>query len=221
MKIIGFSIDGVVRDRFTQFDKMYRKKFIKNEQLVKMDEFFRYLPEEEESDSEISRIQSMVDEKIKYPIDTYDLKNHYKFENSEEFQNFVNQDYVFEIYGSAPPVAKSMDKINRLQKIGEANKSYETVLISDEEEQAIQATFHFLAKSACRIKKLIFEKDKSRLWDYCDIIITDNPELLESKPKDKISVKILADYNQYDSSDHEFKSVTEIDDSFFVKLTQK
>lgn len=219
MKIIGFNIDGVARDRFAQFDKMYRKKFIKNEQLVKMDEYFRFVPDEEQSDGELARLQNVVNEKIKYPIDTYDLKNHYKFENADEYENFVNQEYVFEIYGSATPIPKAMDKINKLQKIGETNKAYEIVLISNEEDQAIQATYHFLAKSACRVKKLIFEKDMSRVWDYCDAIVTDNPEILEAKPSGKISIKISADYNQYDSSDYEFKTVGEIDDSFFVKLS--
>lgn len=218
MKIVGFNIDGVTRDRFAQFDKMYRKKFIKNEQLVKMDEYFRYVPDEDESDGEIARLQSLVDEKIKYPIDTYDLKNHYKFDSNEQFENFINQEYVFEIYGSAPPISKAMDKINRIQKIGEANNKYEIVLFSPEEEQAIQATYHFLAKSACRVKKIIFEKNVSRIWDYCDVMVTDNPEILESKPAKKVSVKISTEYNQYDSSDYEFKSVNDIDDSFFLKL---
>lgn len=218
MKIIGFSIDGVTRDRFAQFDKMYRKKFIKNEQLVKMDEYFRYVPEEEESEGELARLQNIVNEKIKYPVDTHDLKNHYRFENNEEFENFLNQDYVFEIYGSAPPVAKAMDKINKLQKIGEANGSYEVILFSPEEDQAVQATYHFLAKSACRIKKVIFEKNIGRIWDFCDVVVTDNPEILEAKPSEKTAVKITSEYNKYDSADHEFKSVNEIDDSFFVKL---
>lgn len=219
MKIIGFSIDGVTRDRISQFDKMYRKKFIKNEQLVKMDEYFRYLPDDVESDGEIARLQSIVNEKIKYPIDTYDLKNHFMFKDNDEYENFVKKDYVFEIYGSASPIPKSMDKINKLQKLGESNNSYEIVLFSNEEDQAIQATYHFLAKSACRVKKIMFEKDVSRIWDYCDIIVSDNPEILETKPKGKLSIKISADYNQYDKSDYEFKNVSEIDDSFFVKLT--
>lgn len=220
MKIIGFNIDGIARDRFSQFDKMYRKKFIKNEQLVKMDEYFRFVPDEEETDGELARIQNIVNEKIKYPIDTYDLRNHYSFSSAEEFENFVSQEYVFELYGSAPPIPKAMDKINKLQKIGETNGSYEVVLISPEEEQAIQATYHFLAKSACRIKKVLFEKDVARIWDYCDILVTDNPGILESKPEGKVSIKISTEYNQYDSSDHTFNSLNEIEDSFFVKLVK-
>lgn len=221
MKIIGFNIDGIIRDRFSQFDKMYRKRFIKNEQIVKMDEYFRYVPEEEDSDAELSRLQNLIDELIKYPIDTYDLKNHYSFKSNEEFEGFLNSDYVFEIYGSAPAIPKSMDKINRLQKIGEANKSYEIVLFSYEQEQAIQATFHFLAKVACRIKKIVFEKDISRIWDFCDIIVTDNPEIIEAKPTGKTSIKISHDYNKYDHSDYEFKNVSEIDDEFFLGVLNK
>jgi len=169
MKIIGINIDGVLRDKLSQFDKMYRKKYIKN----------------------------------------------------DEYYNFINQDYVFEIYGSAPPIAKAMDKANKLQKIGEVNGKYEIVLFSHEKDQAIQATYHFLAKSACRIKKIIFENDMNRVWDYCDLVITDNPEFIESKPDNKISIKIKADYNSYDKADYEFNSLTEVEDTFFINLIKE
>lgn len=221
MKIIGIGIDGIVRDKFTQFDKMYRKKFIKNEQIVKMDEYFRYVPEEEEEEGEITRLQNIINELIKYPIDTYDLKNHYKFSSKDEYENFLNADYVFEIYGSAPQVPKSMDKINKMQKLGEANKAYEIVLFSNEQDQAVQATFHFLAKAACRINKIMFEKNIQRIWDYCDIVITDNPEIIESKPIDKISIKIKREYNQFDISTYEFENIFEIEDSFLINTCKK
>lgn len=219
MKIIGINIDGVLRDKFSQIDKMYRKKFIKNESIVKMDEYFRYVPDEVD-ESENLRIQNLINEKIKYPIDTFDLMNHYQFKNKEEMNNFINQEYVFEIYGSSPPVPKSMDKANKLQKIGEINNKYEIVLFSQEDEQAIQATYHFLAKSACRIKKIIFENDLNRIWDYCDIIITDNPEMIESKPHNKKVIKIKFDYNKFDNTEYEFSNLNEIEDNFLLELTK-
>lgn len=220
MKIIGISIDGVLRDKFSQFDKMYRKRFIKNDSLVKMDEYFRYVPDDI-NDQENARIQNLVEEKIKYPIDTFDLFNHYTFSDKEEFNIFLNQDYVFEIYGSAPPVPKAMDKVNKLQKIGESNFSYEIILFSHEMDQGIQATYHFLAKSACRIKKIFFEKDINRIWDYCDLIITDNPEIIESKPENKKTIKIKTEYNKFDRADYEFESLKDLEDSMILNLIKE
>lgn len=217
MKIIGISIDGVIRDKITQFDKIYRKNFIKNESIVKMDEYFRYVPEDLD-ESENIRIENKVNELITYPIDTYDLRNHYKFDSLEQYKDFIDKDFVFEIYGSASPIHKSMDKINKIQKIGEQNSSYEIVLLSDEEEMAIQATYHFLAKAACRIKKLIFEKNLNRVWDYCDMIITENPSIIECKPENKLVTKIIHEYNKYDKSDYEFNTMNEIDEFFILKL---
>ena len=220
MKIIGISIDGVLRDKLTQFDKMYRKKYIKNESIVKMDEYFRYVPEEDD-EGENARIQNLINEKIKYPIDTFDLLNHYQFESKEEFLDFLDQDYVFEIYGSASPFPKAMDKANKLQKIGQINMQYEILLFSQEQEQAIQATYHFLAKSACRIKKIIFDNDVNRIWDYCDMIITDNPNFIESKPDNKLTIKIKSDYNIYDQASYEFASLNEMDDLFIENLIKE
>jgi len=220
MKIIGISIDGVLRDKLTQFDKMYRKKYIKNESIVKMDEYFRYVPEEDDEGENV-RIQNLINEKIKYPIDTFDLLNHYQFDSKKEYLEFLDQDYVFEIYGSAPPISKAMDKANKLQKIGQANMQYEILLFSQEQEQAIQATYHFLAKSACRIKKIIFDNDTNRIWDYCDMIITDNPNFIESRPENKLTIKIKSDYNVYDQANYEFGSLIEIDDLFIENLIKE
>lgn len=36
MKTIGISLDGVIRDFYTEFDKQYRKAFIHNPSLVEM-----------------------------------------------------------------------------------------------------------------------------------------------------------------------------------------
>ncbi len=223
MKIIGINIDGVLRDKFNQFDKLYRKKYIKNESLVSTDATLRYIALEEDinDEAESARLQSLISERITYPINTYDLKNHYKFDEKFSYENFVN-DHIFELYGSAPSYPKAMDKINRFQKIGEAyNKAYEIVLISTEDDAAIQATYHFLSKNSCRIKKVIFESDINRSWDYCDLIITDNPLVIESAPENKKSVKIKWDYNQFDKSDYEFSYLAEMEDEFIINLVKE
>jgi hypothetical protein len=220
-KVLGIGIDGVVRDYHSQFDKMYRKEFIRNESLVDMDDNFTYVPKSftEEDYKAIERIER---EKITLPIDTYDLLNHYYFENREALEKFYFEDYAFEIYGSATQFPRSMDIINRLQAFGEGTGLFDVKLISVEKEKAVTATYHFLSKSGCRIKNVLFVNNHFEKWNHCDVMIDDCPEVFESKPSDKTSIKIAHPYNQYNEADYFFNSVNEIfSEEFLHKIFSK
>ena len=56
-KTLGISIDGVIRDMHQQFDKQYRKVFIKNDELVKMDENFSYVATKEPTTKDIGDLE--------------------------------------------------------------------------------------------------------------------------------------------------------------------
>ena len=46
-------------------------------------------------------------------------------------------------------------------------------------------------------------------WDGVDVLITANPKALESKPENKVSVKINTSYNDSNSSDFTLDSILE------------
>jgi len=216
MKKIGICIDGVIRNRFEQFDRMYRKKFIKNEGLVQMNENFEYVSEDE-SEDEDKRLSTLEKSLIHLPMTTYDLKNHYEFDSEVEYEKFM-EDYSLEIYGSAPQIHRSMDVVNRLQHIGENEKWFSTSLICPGSEQLVTATFYFLTKNACRIKNIVFSDYSKDVWEEFDVIVSDCPDILDSKPADKISIKITQDYNSGSISTHTIDTVTELYDVPNVKI---
>ena len=89
-KILGISLDGVIRDVFSKFDDVYRKAFIKNDSLIEADESFSYaLPESKGEDNEFNKLEKLIKEKINLPVNTYDLQVHYDFNSQEEFRNFI------------------------------------------------------------------------------------------------------------------------------------
>lgn len=215
-KVIGVSIDGVIRNMHAGFDKSYRKAFIKNDSLVQMNEKFEYVPDSADTD-EIDLLQKMVDEKIHLPVDTFDLMNHYHFESKEEFDKFL-EDYSFEILGSAPFFHRAMDSINRIQALAESSGVFDVILLSTEKSQSRISTYHFLAKSGCKVGSLKFVDEHSKKWDYCDIIIDDCPYVFESKPEGKVSIKMSRPYNAYSQADHSFESAADIGADFLVKI---
>ena len=217
MKTLGITIDGVLRDLEYQFDKFYRKAFIRNDSLVGMNENFEAV-EAELTESDWDIFERMIKEKITLPVDTVDLMNHYKFESKLHFEAFLNEDYNFQIFGAAPAFTKSFDYLLRIQGFGEANSLFETTLFSKESGKSITSTLHFLAKSAARVRNIKFVNDYNNIWDYCDVVITDLPEILESKPEGKQSVKINKLYNQWSPSDYTFDSLSEVNDKEFLSI---
>jgi len=212
MKKLGITINGVLRDLEYQFDTVYRKAFIRNDSLVGIGENFEAV--EEETDWE--REDRLAKEFITLPVDTTDLMNHYKFDSKSKFENFINEDYNFQILGAATAYPKSFDYLLRIQSVGEANNLFETTIISKESGKSITSTLNFLGKSMCRTKNINFLNDYKNIWDSYDVIITDLPEILDSKPEGKISIKINKLYNQWSASDYTHDNLAQISDKEFL-----
>lgn len=215
-KVLGISIDGVIRDSHGQFDTWYRRAFIKNDRLVGMDDSFQYV-EKEETEDEQQKIQNLIDEKINLPVDTFDLLNHYSFENREEMETFMYNHYSFQIFASAQQFPKSMDSVNFLQIFGDSTELFDVVLFAKCKDSSIASTFHFLAKHVCKIRNVKFINEYENVWDFCDVVISDTPEVFETKPDDKVSLKINHMYNNYSEADYSFESVSEIKSEKFLR----
>lgn len=194
MKKLGICIDGVVRDIHFKFDQIYRKKFIKNPGLVQMNDNFEYAGEDED-ENQLKLVEHIEKEKIHLPVSTYDLMNHYEFDSYQDFIKFQNEDYVLELYGTAPPFAKSMDISNRLQYMCEDQKMFSTYFICPGDDQIVTSTFYFLTKNASRIKNIVFRNYSTNLWEEFDVLITDSPDILSLVPENKCGIKLNKLYN--------------------------
>ena len=49
---------------------------------------------------------------------------------------------------------------------------------------------------------ILFRCNYEKKWDYVDILITASPQTLDSKPDDKISIKVINHYNKDCNSDY-------------------
>lgn len=215
-KVLAIGIDGVLRDLFGQFDTYYRREFIKNEALVHMDENFNYM-EKEDTEEDQANVRNLIDEKINLPLDTYDLLNHYHFESREDLNRFLYVDCAFQIFASAPLLHKTMDSANFLQVFGDSTELFDVVLFAKCKDTSISSTYHFLSKHGCKIRNIKFVDDYDDVWDWADVTISDSPEIFETKPDDKKSIKISYMYNSYSDSDYSFDSLNDIKNEKFIK----
>ena len=59
-------------------------------------------------------------------------------------------------------------------------------------------------------KKIYFPNKEKEFWSYVDVLITDTPKILKSKPKNKTSIKIQNDFNVDIKSDYTIINTKEL-----------
>lgn len=184
---IGITIDGVIRDFITKFESVYDK----------------YYPIELEEGEELP----------KRDINTLNLLEHFVFTGgTDELNKFLYIDSSLEIFGHAGETKlNSVEHLNQLHNIIE-DMGHTPIVISKELNNSKPATLFFLSKLSSKVNNIIFVKDYEKKWNHVDILITADPTTLNSKPNNKISVKVINHYNKDCNSDYTILDLKEIID---------
>jgi 5'(3')-deoxyribonucleotidase len=179
MARIGISINEVLRDALTQLDYTYSKYISGKESTISRDE-----------------------------ITSFDLKKHFNFESEKDINRFLYDEASLEIFGHADQMHENlMTKFNMFLVDIDDEEEHTIELVSREFLKSIPSTLFFLSKLGCRATNIRFVKQNEEEWGDVDVLITANVKALESKPKDKISIKIKAPYNQNSIADYELDSI--------------
>lgn len=109
------------------------------------------------------------------------------------------QDAAFEVFGRSEIIDKDI-----FLKLKHLEKKYKVqfVLLNKESEKSRNATLFFLSKNAFNLNEIVFPENNKDFWNYADIIVTDDPKILRYKPKNKISIKYINDFNKKTKSDY-------------------
>ncbi len=182
---IGITIDGVVRDFITKFESVYDK----------------YHPVELEEG----------EEPFERDIKDLDLLKWFKFTGgTKELNQFLYVDASLEIFGHAGETKlNSVEHLNQLHNIIE-DMGHTPIIISKELNNSKPATLFFLSKLSSKVNSIIFVKDYIKKWDFVDVLVTANPTSLDTKPKDKVSIKVINHYNKDCDSDYTVIDIKEL-----------
>jgi len=216
---IGVSIDGVLRDLLGKIEETHTKYFPPKEgedgiEVLDYDlDKWLTFPEEEVKQNEIEFDVDFVEEVVK---EKEDIKLETK-KTKVTIQEFLYERCTVEIFGYAEESTSSaMETLNRLII---DNPQHEFVIISREGGMAIPSTFFFLAKTKSSCPNIKFVTEYSRVWDYVDVMVTDHPKIIDTKPNGKVSIIIDKDYNK-DSNQNKmrFKTIKEIDSNILSEV---
>lgn len=216
---IGFSIDGVLRNFLGRVEEVHKKYFSESEeddtQVLDYDlEKWLKFPEEEVKQSEIEFDINFNEKDFLVSEDQTKLE---KKIDKVTVEDFLYNKCTLEIFGYADEEVNSA--VQTLNQLIIDNPKHEFYLISREIGLSIPSTFFFLSKTKCMIQNLKFVTDFKSCWDFVDVMITDRPEIIKSKPKEKICIKINKNYNNSYESDYTFKTIKEMDNNFIEEIS--
>jgi hypothetical protein len=225
---VGIDINEVLRARWLQFDRFYVQEFGEDgipEQPYAYDLFKNYpwkdvteqikdLKEPEDMPENINPLDYQHDEKLgEAPADAFIFKSveekHYTAK--EVYNRFMYEDYVFEIHASAPIMYKGMD-LHLKNFYSKYKNTVDLIVVSkDENEFSIPSTLFFLSKMTSRFSNYLLGKNNDEIWDNIDVLITTDPDFLESIPLGKEVIKLKRPYN-LKSGDGSITPVLQVND---------
>ena len=138
----------------------------------------------------------------------------FPFKSQTSYHNFVYNDYAFELFGKCGVCTRNLeaelnDWTEKTLKDIDTEEPIDVLFVSPMEYGlSIGNTYFFLSKLGTKVRETYFPIDSVTIWDKCDVLITANPNLLESKPDGKISIKIKAEYNKDSVSDYTYKDLS-------------
>lgn len=204
---IGIEINGVLRDTLEKFKQVYEKH------LVDVDPDL-FLGRTYQLDYSGNTEETIYPKPFEYGIisevNSLNLLNHYKFQNSDDLYSFMYEEYTMELFGHAP--STEMNTFNLLNDLYyELRDEYNLLIVSDEIGKSKPASLFFLSKFGCLIEKVLFysEITKDQMWDEVDVLLTANPTLLENAPENKLVIKFNTNYNKNIRTDYEISTLSE------------
>jgi hypothetical protein len=210
MKKIGIEINGVLRDTISKFIQLYEKNMIEENETENNLKSF---------DIDMSGNTDLVIEEenfkyeIKNEVTSLNLMNHFSFKNEDELYSFTYEDFAMQIFGHAG--SSETFTFNDLNEIYlKYRDNNELLIVSDEMGKSKPASLFFLSKFGCQLEKVKFYSNTTinSMWDEVDVLLTSNPNLILEKPKDKIVVKYITNYNKNIKSDYEIEKLKDFDE---------
>jgi len=210
MKKIGIEINGVLRDTISKFIQLYEKNMIEENET---ENHLKSFDVDMSGNTDLVIEEENFKYEIKNEVTSLNLMNHFSFRNEDELYSFTYEDFAMQIFGHAGSSETfTFNDLNELYLKYRDNN--ELLIVSDEMGKSKPASLFFLSKFGCQLEKIKFYSNTTinSMWDEVDVLLTSNPNLILEKPKDKIVVKYITNYNKNIKSDYEIEKLKDFDE---------
>jgi hypothetical protein len=202
---IGISINGVLRNYFKQIEVTHSKYFPpeEGEDGIKvldydLDKWVTF-PTEESEQAEIEFDPNFDPFSSKSRDGVVDLELE-PVNDTITLNEFMYERCTLEIFGSADEMVKSA--MNTLNNLILDYPEHEFVVLSRETGLSVPSTYFFLSKTSCMSQEVRFVTDSRDSWGHVDMMVTDHPDVINSKPEGKTCVMVKKPFNEGSNGDH-------------------
>lgn len=187
---VYINVDGVLRNTLQKFDYHYKDYYFNTE--TETEETFEYGVKTQ-------------------PTSINNILKTYSFQSEDEYKKFLYFDFPIEIFGHAGlSYSHAATDFNSLI-VDNPDVTFTLVGLS-EKGKAKPATLFFLSKNGilCDNVKFSTYEDIDKLWNNCDLWITDDENVVSKCPKNKMVVKFNTYYNNHFTNNIEINKLNEI-----------
>lgn len=205
---VGISINGVLRDLFSKIEETHDKYFPSEneEDIIKVEDYdfdkWVVFPDDETEQDELSfdpDFKGDGTEEVEQVTETISVKE------ETTVEEFLYERCTVEVFGYANEYPSSMASLNSLYL--DQKDNHEFIVMSREIGPSVPSTYFFLSKTSCQIRDVKFISENKDHWNHVDVMITDHPDILSSKPEGKISIKVEKPFNKDIESDYTIESL--------------
>jgi hypothetical protein len=195
--IVGITINNILRDHISKLKDLYEFEFEK--EAIEPINPFNLSTSFPDIHSDVESPEFKPDEEVEFTEN--------KKDGSFNLEKFLYDDACFEVFGrtdeTEPGIIKEISDFSNKNKIN-------ILLLNNESQRSKAATLFFLSKNYYNLEQIIFPKKWKDFWAHCDILVTDNPKILRTKPKGKTSIKYQNEFNIDIKSDYTIINTKEL-----------
>ena len=157
---IAIEINGVLRNTLDKIEQTYQKYLIDKTDGLEDEESFKY--------------------EMTLPVDSLNLRNHFKFQTDEELYSFLYEEFPMEIFGHSQSTEYStFNDFNEIYL--NLRDNHDFIIVSDEIGRSKPASLFFLSKFGCQLERVFFYSNYTinSMWDGIDVLLTSIPSHIE------------------------------------------
>jgi len=221
---IGFTVNNILRDHLSKLMTTFRTYYPDGK--IILTDGNELLNDEDLTLDFLSKNVNL--------INPYDLPTHFKADNNYEkvdieiipenegeevyfkiddtiddfdIVDFLYNEASFEVFGRCDESLNGI--VNKLSEYVMSN-NLDAVITNLESKRSKNATMLFLSLKSFNMKEIYFPSSIEEMWSKFDIIVTDNPKILNAKPDNKKSIKINTWYNEGIEADYTYSSIEDL-----------
>jgi hypothetical protein len=206
--VIGITINNVLRDHISKLESVYTAVTGDEPQHPPVNPY--------ELDKHFPPVQMVKEEntfdenQVAYQHDENYLEEFKETDADFDVYQLMYVDGSFEVFGSADETEPGI-----IKKISDLPRDKHQVIITNlESSRSKCATLFFLSKNFFNLPELYFPDTREQMWDKFDVIVTDDPKILNIKPEGKKTIKVENNFNTTIDSDHTITNIKELVENF-------